>query len=84
MLLRRHIVVLTITKDNVDTPPTLFKIYDTSADFDGYTIWQVVCATSAATTFFKSIRVGRDGIEFVDAGFGYNNPREILIEEARQ
>jgi hypothetical protein len=26
--------------------------------------------------------VGRDGIEFVDAGFGYNNPCEVLIEEA--
>lgn len=39
-------------------------------------------ATSAATTFFKPIRVGRDGIEFVDAGFGYNNPSEVLIEEA--
>lgn len=39
-------------------------------------------ATSAATTFFKPIRVGRDGVEFVDAGFGHNNPCEVLIEEA--
>jgi len=28
--------------------------------------------------------VGRDGIEFVDAGFGYNNPCEVLVEEARR
>ncbi len=28
--------------------------------------------------------MGRDGIEFVDAGFGYNNPCEVLIEEARR
>jgi hypothetical protein len=82
-LLTRHSVVLAITKNNVDAPPTLFKTYDTSAGFDGCTIWQVARATSAATTFFKSIRVGRDGIEFVDAGFGCNNPCEILIEEAR-
>lgn len=41
-------------------------------------------ATSAATTFFKPIRVGRDGIEFVDAGFGYNNPCEVLVEEAQR
>jgi hypothetical protein len=44
----------------------------------------VARATSAATTFFKPIRVGRDGIEFVDAGFGYNNPCEVLIEEAQR
>jgi hypothetical protein len=42
----------------------------------------VARATSAATTFFKPIRVGRDGVEFVDAGFGYNNPCEVLIGEA--
>jgi hypothetical protein len=44
----------------------------------------VARATSAATTFFKPIRVGRDGIEFVDAAFGYNNPCEVLIEEAQR
>ena len=79
-----HSVVLAITKDNVDAPPTLFKTYDTSASLDSCTIWQVARATSAATTFFKPIKVGRDEIEFVDAGFGYNNPCEILIEEARR
>ena len=45
-------------------------------------MWQVARATSAATTFFKPIRVGRDQIEFIDAGFGYNNPCEVLMEEA--
>ncbi len=64
--------------------PTLFATYDTSAAFDGCAVWQVARATSAATTFFKPIKVGRDGIEFVDAGFGYNNPCEVLIEEARR
>jgi hypothetical protein len=44
----------------------------------------VARATSAATTFFKPFRVGRDGIKFVDAGFGYNNPCEVLIKEAQQ
>lgn len=76
--------VLAITKENVDAGPTLFTTYDTSAGFDGCTVWQVARATSAATTFFKPIKVGRDGIEFVDAGFGYNNPCEVLIEEARR
>ncbi|CAI7590894.1 unnamed protein product [Penicillium bialowiezense] len=77
-------VVLAITKDNVDAPPTLFKTYDRSAAFDGSTLWQVARATSAATTFFKSIKVGRDEIEFIDAGFGYNNPCSILIQEAQR
>ncbi|UQC77423.1 uncharacterized protein CLUP02_02891 [Colletotrichum lupini] len=76
--------VLAITKDNVDALPTLFTTYDESTGFDGCPIWQVARATSAATTFFKPIRVGRDGVEFVDAGFGYNNPSEVLIEEARR
>lgn len=76
-------VVLAITKDNVDALPTLFKTYDTSTSLDECTIWQVARATSAATTFFKPIRVGRDEIEFIDAGFGYNNPCEVLIAEAQ-
>lgn len=41
-------------------------------------------ATSAATTFFKPIKVGRDAIEFIDAGFGYNNPCDELIKEAQR
>ncbi|KXG45220.1 Acyl transferase/acyl hydrolase/lysophospholipase [Penicillium griseofulvum] len=77
-------VVLAITKDNVDAPPTLFKTYDRSAAFESSTLWQVARATSAATTFFKSIKVGRDEIEFIDAGFGYNNPCNILIQEAQR
>ncbi|KAK4139118.1 kinase subdomain-containing protein, partial [Dichotomopilus funicola] len=77
-------VVLAITKDNVDARPTLFTTYDTSAALHGCTIWEVARATSAATTFFKPIRVGRDGVKFIDAGFGYNNPCEVLIEEAQR
>ncbi|KAG9494769.1 hypothetical protein J7337_013908 [Fusarium musae] len=80
---RTKTVVLAITKDNVNTLPTLFKTYDTSAPLDGCTVWQVARATSAATTFFKPIQVGRDQINFIDAGFGYNNPCEVLIREAK-
>ncbi|KAL8364966.1 hypothetical protein RB595_003991 [Gaeumannomyces hyphopodioides] len=77
-------VVLAITKDNIDARPTLFTTYDTSISLSGCTIWQVARATSAATTFFKPIRVGRDEIEFIDAAFGNNNPCEVLIKEARR
>ncbi|RWA04396.1 hypothetical protein EKO27_g10710 [Xylaria grammica] len=34
--------------------------------------------------FFKSIRIGRDEVEFIDAGFGYNNPCELIIREAER
>ncbi|KAK2879471.1 hypothetical protein FQN49_000855 [Arthroderma sp. PD_2] len=77
-------VVVATTKDNVDAPPMLFKTYDMPTAFDFCTTWQVARATSASATFFKPIRIGRDEIEFVDAGFGYNNPSEILIEEGQK
>ncbi|KAF9639550.1 hypothetical protein BFW01_g11356 [Lasiodiplodia theobromae] len=78
-------VALAITKVNVEAAPTLFKTYDTSTGFRDCTIWEVARATSAAaTTFFKSIKCGRDEIEFIDAAFGHNNPCEILIKEARR
>ena len=77
-------MALAITKSNVDARPTLFKTYDTSAALDNCSIWEVARATSAATTFFKSIQVGRDAMEFVDAEFGYNNPCEELIQEAQR
>ena len=83
-LTRYYRVVLAITKDNVDALPTFFRTYETSAALDSCTIWEVARATSAATTFFKPIRIGRDGIEFIDAGFGYNNPCEVLIEEGQR
>ena len=75
-------VVLAITKENVDAPPTLFKSFDATNSFKDCTVWQVARATSAATTFFESIKCGRDSIEFIDAGFGYNNPCEVLLREA--
>jgi patatin-like phospholipase/acyl hydrolase len=72
-----------MTKGNVDARPTLFKTYDTSTGFQSVKIWEVARATSAATTFFKSIKCGRDRVEFIDAGIKYNNPCEVLIEEGK-
>jgi hypothetical protein len=75
-------VVLAITKINVNTGPTLFRTYDTEPAWEECRIWEVARATSAATTFFAPIQTGRDKIAFIDAGFGYNNPCEILCAEA--
>lgn len=77
-------VVLAITKDDVSATPTLLRTYDKSAGLESCATWQAVRATTAATTFFKPIKVGRDDIEFIDAAFGYSNPCAVLIEEGRR
>ena len=79
----RYSVVLAITKSNVRAMPTLFKSYERTQSLKDCAIWEVARATSAATTFFKSIKCGRDQIEFIDAGFGFNNLCEVLLQEAQ-
>ena len=45
-------------------------------------IWEACRATSAATTFFDSIKIGRFGQEFVDGAVLYNNPIQLVHREA--
>ena len=45
-------------------------------------IWQVARATSAAPTYFKPPII--DGLEYVDGGFGANNPCAEIYEEVRK
>jgi patatin-like phospholipase/acyl hydrolase len=71
-----------VTKVDVGALLTKFKTYSIGDDFQECKIWEVARATSAATTFFPSISCGEQGIEFIDAGFGHNNPTEILLSEA--
>jgi hypothetical protein len=75
-------VVLAVTKADVGAPPTKFKTYNIGDDFRQCQIWEVARATCAATTFFPSIACGHQEIEFIDAGFGHNNPSEVLTSEA--
>ncbi|PHH49227.1 Vegetative incompatibility protein HET-E-1 [Ceratocystis fimbriata CBS 114723] len=75
--------VLAVTKDNLDTLPTIFKTYPPlTTSLSTCTVWEIARATSAAVAFFKPIKLGRERIEFVDAAFGNNNPCGILITEA--
>jgi len=74
--------VLAVTKADVGALPTKFKTYSIGDDFKHCKIWEVARATSAATTFFESISIGHQDIEFIDAGFGHNNPSEVLLSEA--
>jgi hypothetical protein len=47
------------------------------------TIWEACRATSAATSFFDPIAVGRFGEEFVDGATGANNPVRELWDQAQ-
>lgn len=48
------------------------------------TIWEACRATSAATSFFDPIAVGRFGEEFVDGATGANNPVREVWDQAQQ
>ncbi|KAL2886886.1 Vegetative incompatibility protein HET-E-1 [Ceratocystis lukuohia] len=76
--------VLAMTKANIETRPTFLTTYDTPGHLTDCKVWQAARATSAAITLFDSIKLGRDGIEFIDASYGYNNPCEALIWEAER
>jgi predicted acylesterase/phospholipase RssA len=50
---------------------------------DSVSIWEACRATSAATSFFDPIAVGRFGEEFVDGATGANNPVRELWDQAQ-
>ncbi|KAF2175094.1 hypothetical protein K469DRAFT_81105 [Zopfia rhizophila CBS 207.26] len=58
-----------ITEDSVDTLAG-----------SGCSIWEAARATSAAAVFFDPIEVGRQ--KYVDGATGFNNPVEVVLEEA--
>lgn len=45
-------------------------------------IWEVARATSAAPTYFKEALI--EGCQYIDGGFGTNNPCEEIIKEVRR
>jgi hypothetical protein len=51
--------------------------------FNSVKIWEACRATSAATTFFSPIKIGRNHQEFLDGATGANNPSEKLWSEAK-
>ena len=69
----------------LDTP-RLFRTYATDDDlFESQVkIWEAARATSAAPRFFPPIQIGPKNLqeEFVDGALGYNNPTQLLIQEA--
>ncbi|PCG88153.1 Acyl transferase/acyl hydrolase/lysophospholipase [Penicillium occitanis (nom. inval.)] len=77
-------VVLAVTKVDTGRGPTLFRTYAEDEAYKDCKIWEIVRATSAATTFFEPMECGRDNTEFIDAGFGHNNPCEHILHEAQE
>lgn len=84
-MLTHDSVVLAMQTHNVDAQPELFTTYKDSTDvLSRISIWQAARATSAATTFFKPCKIPElGGLEYIDAAVGYNNPCEVLVEEAQ-
>ncbi|KAL1887722.1 hypothetical protein Cpir12675_006436 [Ceratocystis pirilliformis] len=76
--------VLVMTKCNVETRPALLATYKMSRGFDQCTVLVVAKVLSTSDSLAGSIEIGRDDESFVDAKFGYNNPCEILISEAKK
>ncbi|GLI81004.1 hypothetical protein PoHVEF18_009373 [Penicillium ochrochloron] len=67
--------------------PRLFRTYRVRENPSyNCTIWEACRATSAAPSYFESIKIGDDGEQetFVDGGLGYNNPVEQVLGEARR
>lgn len=61
------------------------RLYDTTAPellFDECKIWEACRATSAATSFFDPIKIGKFGQEFADGAVLYNNPIRLVEQEA--
>ena len=99
LLLRFHRVVLSYQKQTHEgfQTPYLFRTYknlhksESPEDrlFDrnpalahDIPIWKVARATSAAPTYFKPMRI--DGLEYLDGGFGANNPCVEIYDEVRK
>ncbi|KAH0541605.1 hypothetical protein FGG08_003953 [Glutinoglossum americanum] len=66
--------------------PVLFRTYTTDEAVDTLassecTIWQAARATSAAATFFDPVEIGRQ--RFIDGATGFNNPVEVVLDEAK-
>lgn len=51
---------------------------------DSVTIWQAARATSAATSFFTPIQIGRFHETFLDGATGANNPINVVWNEAQE
>jgi predicted acylesterase/phospholipase RssA len=66
------------------TKPIRFRSYrsNTQVDEVDCAIWEAARATSAASSFFNPITIGRQN--FTDGATGFNNPVELVVDEASE
>ena len=68
--------------------PILLRTYKSSSEVPvDCTVWEAARATTAASTYFKPIDIGRGGgrtTTFIDAGLRVNNPLEVVLKEAQE
>jgi hypothetical protein len=83
-VLKCQIVLYSPSRRAMSIPLRPSSRHMTDRSLKDCTIWQVARATSAAATFFESIKCGRDEVEFIDTGFGYNNPCDVLLQDSRR
>ncbi|KAG5651485.1 hypothetical protein H0H81_008485 [Sphagnurus paluster] len=65
--------------------PRIFRSYDVKENQTyNCKIWEAARATSAASSFFKSIDIGQEGLKerFIDGGLRCNNPVQQVRDEA--
>ena len=67
-----------VRRETNDTPNPIERV----GPADSCHIWEVARATSAAPTYFSTIKIGED--EYMDGGFGSNNPSYLLFHEVSQ
>jgi predicted acylesterase/phospholipase RssA len=70
-----------------DNSPTLLRSYENHTSFGeiaGVKVWEAARATSAATTFFDPVEIGDHKELFADGALHYNNPMEMILQEAKE
>ena len=74
------------TREN-NAEPAILRSYKNSKGseplYNECKVWEACCATSAATTFFDPITIGKFGQTFADGGLHYNNPIQLIDREAK-
>ena len=80
-----HRFVCALRKSNASLARLRSYTVDSIGDGD-FTIWQAARATSAATSFFDPISIGKgyQAREFVDGALGSNNPVDEVWNEAKE
>ena len=77
--------VIAVRQNN--TQPAILRSYSnphtTELLYDECRIWESCRATSAATTFFDPITIGKYQQTFLDGGVLYNNPLPLVFREAK-